>query len=174
MGRLWLFPKHLAALLRNWNWKAAILSASWRTPIFILTTMKYGWRRMSLAASIEIVYRMVSSGFFACIIQSFRSAKPTWHSLSIVAILIPVATLAADGAIHHVMGTPNLKTGIALSFALTVIVSLFTWHGMSRGVLIVGNGSRSFVGDLRALPAVIIGFPAELSLWVLRNLKKAL
>ena len=40
-------------IVRQWNWKAAVLSAAGRAPIFLLASYSYGWDRALLAFAVE-------------------------------------------------------------------------------------------------------------------------
>jgi hypothetical protein len=152
---LWSFAVRVAG---NWNWKAAILSAAGRAPIFMIATARFGWRAMSLAGAVELVFRLFSSGVFAGITQNVRNTRPIWRAFVCISILIPTTSLGLDWLVHRAVGTPNLKAGIAVSIAVSVLTALFDWYSMNRGVLIVGNDGRSFVADLMSLPSVIAGF----------------
>ena len=98
-----------------WNWKAAILSAACRAPIFMLATAKYGWRVMSLAAIVELIFRFFFSGVFAGITQSARKARPVWRAFVCITVVVPMASMCLDGLVHGAMRTPNLKAGIGAS-----------------------------------------------------------
>jgi hypothetical protein len=148
-------------IVHNWNWKAALLSAAGRAPIFLIATAGYGWRSMSIAAGIEFAYRAVSAGFFASIIQSARRSPSRWNSAFQITVLVPGACLLLDYLLHRALGTPNLKTGFVISFAVSCVTSLFNWYSMNRGVLMVGAESKSLLADLKALPATVAGFLIE-------------
>lgn len=151
----------IISILRNWNWKAAVLSAVGRAPIFLIATFSYGWRSVSLAVAVEFAYRAGSAGFFASCIQSIRWSSPGWRSVFQVTVLIPAVSLLLDYVLHRAVGTPNLKTGIVISFMVSALTSLFNWYSMRRGVLIVGSESRSLLCDLKSMPVVIVGFLLE-------------
>ncbi len=146
---------------RSWNWKAAILSAVGRAPIFIVTTARYGLRAMSAAAAAELLFRLVFSGVFAAITQNVRKTRPIWRAFVCISILVPALSLSLDWLVHRAMHTPNLKVGIGASFAISVLTALFDWYSMNRGVLIVGAEGRSFLADLLSMPSVIAAFVTE-------------
>ena len=54
-----------AVLVEQWNWKAALLSAVGRAPIFLATTHSYGWHSAVMAAALETGYRGATAGLFA-------------------------------------------------------------------------------------------------------------
>jgi hypothetical protein len=145
----------------SWNWKAAILSATGRAPVFLISTARFGLRAMSVAGSVELVFRFLLSGVLAGVTQNVRSIRPLWRALVCITVLIPSASLVLDWLVHRMMHTPNLKTGIWASLVISVITALFDWYSMSRGVLIVGEEGKSFAADLSLLPSLIAGFVTE-------------
>jgi signal transduction histidine kinase len=140
-------------LVATWNWKAAVLSAAMRAPVFLLTTCGHGWRRAG-----ETAFRVTTTGVFAAAIQAFRDAEPEWAALGIILAAIPLISLALDGLLHTLLRTPNLAAGMLISLLMSAISSLFNWYVMRRGALLMGRESHSFGADLRALPRLILGF----------------
>ncbi|HVZ16885.1 MAG TPA: hypothetical protein VG897_07205 [Terriglobales bacterium] len=161
----------LLQALRNWNWKAALLSAIARVPIFFFSTIHYGLRAMSLAAAVEFAYRISSSGYFGSFIQS-RRARGTWFAAFEVTVLVPTACLSLDYLVHWLMHTPNLKVGIAISFAMSSISSLFNWYSMKKGILITGSESSSLLSDLKRLPWLIAEFIAAPPMYLWRRARQ--
>lgn len=144
--------------LRHWNWKAALLSAAGRAPVFLATTYSYGWRRATLAVAVETAYRAGTAGFFAAFIQAIRNRRPTWLAVLLTTGAVPAVSLGLDYLLHLLMGTPNLRAGILVSLIISAITSLFNWYSMQRGTLLVGQEQNSLVMDLCRMPGLILGF----------------
>jgi len=162
------------ALLVFWNWKAAALSAAGRAPIFLVATLSHGWHAAAEAALLEAAYRAGTSGLFAAATEGLLRVRPRWLALTAVLAAIPSASLFFDYLIHRSMGTPNLGIGMAISFAASAITSLFNWHSMSRGTLLIGRGRRTLREDLKALPRLIVEFVSRPPLWVWHGTRRLL
>jgi hypothetical protein len=153
----------------RWNWKAALLSAALRSPVFLLITLGHGWRRASLAMLVEAAFRAGSTGCFAAATQAFRNARPRWLALLLMSTGFPALMLALDGLLHTAMHTPNLAAGMAVSLIISALSSIFNWYAMRRGTLLVGEGGNSFWSDLNTLPALIFSFLLEPTAWIWRS-----
>ena len=159
------------SFVRCWNWKAAALSCILRTPVYVITTFRYGWQAVTLAAAVEAGFSAGAAGGYAAFTEAVRYAIPE----SMVAILLlgvlPLLTLALDALVHYLTHTPSLRAGVLLSLAVTIVSSAFNWYSMRRGTLLVGSGGRPFSSDLASLPMLIARFLAEpfIALW--RSLK---
>lgn len=79
-----------------------------------------------------------------------------------------------DYLVHLRMGTPNLGTGISISLVVSAITSLFNWHSMQRGTLLIGRGRRTLLADLKAMPKLILDFVIGPPLWVWRGMRRRL
>ena len=73
--------------LEQWNWKAALLSAVFRAPVFLVTTFSYGWHSTTLAVGVEAVYRTATAGIFAGFIQSVRNKRPIWLAVLLITVM---------------------------------------------------------------------------------------
>lgn len=155
-----------------WNWKAAIMSAIYRAPIFFLTTLKAGWKPALSAMLLEGLFRAFASGFYGAITQALRNMKPLWLAILIISVVLPGAVQMLDVIVHWLRGTPNAITGILVSILITGIASLFNWYAMRRGTLLTGGEGQSFASDLKSLPGIIVRFIAAgpLALWHLVGL----
>lgn len=141
-----------------WNWKAGVLSAIYRAPVFFLTSLHAGWRMALSAMSVETAFRVVTSGFYGAIIQALRQLQPAWLAILIVLLLAPAVVQLLEFAVHLFSGTPNLKTGVFISTAMTAVASLFNWYSMRHGALLTGRNAGSFSSDLARFPVLIYGF----------------
>jgi len=156
-------------LVVKWNWKAAVLSAAARAPVFLLTTLGHGWRRAGVAVLVETTFRISTAGLFAAAIQAFRNAQPVWAAVLIILVAIPLVSLVLDGLLHAAMGTPSLVAGLAVSILVSAVSSIFNWYVMCRGTLLIGQGASPFWSDLKAFPLLVVGFLLAPIRWVLRS-----
>jgi hypothetical protein len=170
---LWhLFTCPYDTFILRWNWKAALLSAATRAPIFLLIATGHGWRRASVAMLAEAAFRAGSTGFFAAATQALRYAQPTWGALMLVLTGFPFLTLVLDGPLHMVMHTPNLAAGMLVSLTITAITSMFDWYAMRRGTLLVGDEANGFWSDVKALPPLAMSFMLDPPVWAWRSTRE--
>jgi len=52
----------------SWNWKAALLSAMLRAPLFLLATLRQGLEAVSIAVFAEAVYSAAISGCYGAVV----------------------------------------------------------------------------------------------------------
>jgi hypothetical protein len=154
-------------VLKVWNWKAAVLSALWRAPIFLAASASSGWRTATGAALAEASFRFVTSGFYGAFTQAIRALQPTWLALILVLVVVPALVQGLELVLHIIRHTPHLMRGIFVSTVITAIASLFNWYAMRKGTLLTGEDGQTFVQDLQRLPMVIALFIAAgpLALW---------
>lgn len=159
---LWnLLTRPYDTFILRWNWKAAVLSAATRAPIFLLIALGHGWRQASVAMLVEAAFRAGSTGFFAAATQALRKAQPAWLALLLMLTGFPLLTLALDGLLHTAMHTPNLAVGMKVSLVLSALASMFDWYAMRRGTLLVGEEANGFWSDLKTLPLLAMSFLLE-------------
>lgn len=142
-------------LVRQWNWKSALLSSTMRAGIFFASTLTAGWRAATGAMAAEFLYRSATSGFYGAITQAFREAEPEWEAGIVVVFLLPVLSHSLELAMHSLRGTPHLGRSLAASVCFTVISTRFNLFAMRRGALVVGAGAGSVGCDLRRMPRMI-------------------
>lgn len=141
-----------------WNWKAGVLSAIYRAPVFFLTSLHTGWRLALSAMMAETAFRVVTSGFYGGVTEAIRQLEPAWLAVLIVLMMAPAVVQLLEFAVHLFIGTPNLKTGVFVSTAMTAVASLFNWYSMRQGTLLTGRNATSFWSDLKRFPVLIYGF----------------
>ena len=134
------------------------MSALYRAPIFFFTSLRAGWQLALSAMFAETAFRAITSGFYGAVTQALRRLEPAWLAIVIVLVLAPAAVQLMEYAVHVVSGTPNLKTGILVSSALTGIASLFNWYAMRHGTMLTGREAQPFWSDLKRLPGILVGF----------------
>lgn len=114
----------------------------------------------------EFAYRAVFAGFYGSLTQAFRRAEPAWKASLAAMILLPAISHALEFLVHFLRGTPNLSVSMGSSILFTAISTAFNLYAMRRGALIVGEGSRSVIADLRQTPRLIFGFVAAGPKWI--------
>lgn len=144
--------------LRQWNWKAAALSAFLRAIVFFFTNRSAGTRAAWTAVGVEFAYRIVTSGFFGSLIQLLSRVEPRRVSMVAVLLVLPATNQGLDALVHWWQGTPRLGLSLLIASSITVWASLFNWYAMREGTFLVGHGQRAFHEDMRSLPALLWRF----------------
>jgi len=166
-----LLSHPLYSFVTCWNWKAAALSIILRAPVYVATTLRYGWKTASFAGLVEAIFAAVVAGVYAALTQAIRFSEPQSMVAALLLVVLPGITLGMDALVHYVMRTPNLVTGVLVSLAVSVLSSAFNWYSMRRGTLLVGAAARPFGADILALPILIMRFLSEPFVLLWRNLK---
>jgi len=141
-----------------WNWKAALLSAVYRAPVFFATNLSAGWRLAMSAMFVEGIFRAFTSGFYGAFTQLLRNLQPAWIPVVILAVITPLLLQALEIAFHVFAGTPNLRQSAVISTVITAGAALFNLFAMRRGALLTGAEGQSLGKDLKSLPLVIFEF----------------
>jgi hypothetical protein len=142
----------------SWNWKAALLSAMLRAPLFLVATLRQGLEAVSIAVFAEALYSAAISGCYGAVVQKLRRAHPLWASGVLILVILPGLLLWFDYLLHLYTGMSNLKGGMLAAASLSVLSSLFNWYLMSRDSLLVGKEGRSFASDLKRMPRMLTDF----------------
>jgi len=145
-------------LVRRWNWKSAVTSSFMRAIIFLVATLKGGSRAALAGMFTELVFRLVTSGFYGALIQSFRRVNPPWVALLAIGLVLPVLSHAAQLLVHWFRGTMNLRAGMIASVCFTALSTAFNWFAMRKGALLVGEGHTSLWTDLARMPRIVLDF----------------
>lgn len=153
------------ALVRRWNYKAAITSASARALLFLVTNASAGATAAVAAAATEFSYRAATSGFYGAITQHLGRVEPARIGWVAAMVCLPLAGHGGELLVHWWRGTPNLSASLVSSVCLTTLSTSFNLFAMRRGVLVVGvAGRRSLASDLRALPRLALAFAGALAI----------
>ncbi len=147
-----------ATLWRAWSWKAAILSAFFRSGLFFLTNLKAGDRKAIHAFLVEAVFAVFATGFMGAVSQHLRNARPVWATATVVWIAMPAASTVAQFAVHRAAKTPHLGTGIALTFCLAAIAGSYSWYAMKNGALLGGADQTTIEHDIKTLPKITLSY----------------
>ncbi len=156
---LWgLLSRPQDSFVRDWNWKAALLSSLFRCCIFFFVNLGAGWRKAVGAMLTELVFRALTSGWWGSIMQAFRRVRPMWKAVAVVVPLVLVCQHSLELLVHWLRGTPRLTASIAASVAFTLLSTTVHLALMRKGAMIVGAESRPLREDLASLPRLIWGF----------------
>jgi hypothetical protein len=165
--------RHPVALIwRRWNWKSAVTSAVTRAALFFCANLGAGLPAATAALNTELVFRFATSGFYGAVTQAFRYARPERTATLAAMVLLPLLSHSLELLVHWQRGTARLTTSIAWSVGFTALSTAFNLFAMRRGVLIVGEGRRSLVDDLRAMPRLVFAFTVTLVAGVRRLLQR--
>lgn len=144
--------------VRQWNWKAAALSALLRALVFYFTNRSAGSRAAWTALGVEFAYRIATSGFFGSLIQVLSRVEPKRVSMVAVLLVLPALNQGLDAGVHWWQGTPRLGLSLLIATVITVWASLFNWFAMREGTFVVGHGERGFAQDMQDLPGLLWRF----------------
>ena len=143
--------------IERWNWKAALLSALFRGAAFALPMTRVAPDDALRNICLEVGFRIAIGGFWGALLQAFRNAQPAWLASLAVAVILPAIAhvleylaLAAGHATH-------ITAGMAVSVMFSIVSLLINLGLMRRNLLVTGDGSESFVSDLRRLPLALAG-----------------
>ncbi|MFN0122445.1 MAG: hypothetical protein ACKV2V_18270 [Blastocatellia bacterium] len=156
-------------LIRDWNWKTALLSALARGGLFFMTTLPAGAAAATAALGTELSYRAVLTGMLGALLQALRNAQPAWLATLLVMAIIPVLSHVIEWLVHRARGTQNLGSGILLSLCFTALSTAFNLFAMRRNALLTGPGGASMGHDLRRLPGLACAF---LFAWLPRSIRR--
>ncbi len=163
--------------LRLWNWKSALLSLALRGPIFLIATLRQGWRVSFAALFTESVFCVLTAGFYGAVVQTLRDAEPEWLTLIFLTLVVPALFQGFEYLLHWSRGTPHLRLVEFASIVVSAISALFNWYAMRRGILLVGGEGDRLGQDLRRLPGLLLNFviaaPIRLAAGVKRWLSKS-
>jgi hypothetical protein len=146
------------ALLRRWNWKAAALSILFRAPVYVIASLRSGWRETLAALFAESVVCAGTAGFYGAFVQAIRNAQPAWATALVVTIFLPAVMQAVEYLVHRLRGTHHLHAVLIGTVVVSALSSLFNWFAMKRGILLVGEEGKSFQRDLKRLPLLAVSF----------------
>ena len=168
-------------LVRQWNYKGAIMSGFLCAPIFLITYL-VGQESIKLAvgaALAQFIFRFAFAGVGGALIQAFRRVEPAWKALAAILLIVPVISHIFEffvqvGFAYYTETTAHTDKAILRSVCMSVLSALFTLFIMRHNVLIVGEAeSKSIWSDLARLPVLIFDFVMFVPLEIIRMLKRA-
>lgn len=155
-----------AQLVRQWNYKGAIMSGGLRAPIFLITYL-VGHESIKLAlgaATAQFIFRFIFAGIGGALIQAFRRVEPAWKALLAILLIVPVISHVLEFLVQIAFTyftASEDHTGVAIvrSICISILSALFSLFIMRRGVMIVGEAeSKSIWSDIAKFPALIFDF----------------
>ena len=135
-------------LIRNWNWKAALISAALRTTIFFTVNLTASWNSAVAAAVTELCYRAPMVGTLAALSQSFRRVQPAWVGSVVMMAVLPAMGHGIEFTVHWFRGTEKLSESVAVSVAFSMATTGLNYLLHRRDVLVVGHGATPFLADI--------------------------
>jgi hypothetical protein len=166
----------LESLFYRWNWKAAVLSALLRAPIFFFTYFfkKEGVKVALGAALAQSVFRFVFGGVNGSVIQSFRRVEPAWHAVLTVPLVLATFSHLIEYVVQYFydqnVGSKGKTSAIAVSVIISIISAVFNLFAMRRGALLVKDESRQSLGrDLIRMPWLIFEFISFPLVWTYKR-----
>jgi hypothetical protein len=164
----------------RWNWKAAVLSALLRAPIFFITyiSKKDGLKLAVGAALAQSVFRFVFGGVNGAIIQSFSKVEPAWHAILTVPLVLAAFSHIMEFVVQTMYdnqtGVDRKGKAIAVSIVISAISAVFNLFAMRRGALLVKDESgQSIWRDLKRMPWLAFEFISFPLVWTWRKSKKS-
>ncbi len=146
-------PSRRAALY--WNWKTALLSASFRATLFASLALRAGPAAVLKATIIELAITSVSAGFQGAVAQALRAHEPRWRATVLCTIAVAVINHPAEYVFHNWARSAHTPIGIVLSLAYTLIATQLSLRLMRAGIFLAGVEGRSFLEDARQLPMLL-------------------
>lgn len=142
-------------LVRNWNWKSALMSSLLRAGVFFGVNLGAGWRPALAAMLTEFVFRALTAGWYGSITQAFRRVQPWWRAVAVLAPTLLVAQHSLELLVHWMRGTPRLAASIGASILFTFLSTVVNLALMRNGRFVVGAGGSSLLEDLASLPTLV-------------------
>jgi hypothetical protein len=142
-------------VLSCWNWKCALLSATARSFIYLVTLARNGVRGGVTIIAVEMVYVLVTAGLYAGLQQKSLDIRPRWLGNLAVVAGVPGLAQGLEWLTHHMIGgsAPGRSTVAVCCFA--ALSALFHLHVMRRGAFLTGHQGRTLVDDFRGMPRLI-------------------
>lgn len=153
-----LFRHPVQTLVRQWNWKSAVLSALTRGTLFFFANLGAGVSAAIGAMSLEAAFYITVAGFYGSATEAFRKARPAWLATIVMMIVMPTLNHSLEFALHWASGTKKLTTSIIASVVFSMLSAVFNLFAMKRGAFIVGAERQSLLDDFRQTPRIIFDF----------------
>ena len=137
----------MRSMVFRWNWKAAVLSALLRAPIFLFA---YLFQKQGIADAVSVtillaIFRVLFGGVNGAIIQAYRNVRPAWHAVLTVPVVLAAFSHLIEFAVltgyDAFTGTHGKTKAIVVSVVVSIISAIFNLFAMRRGALIVRDES---------------------------------
>ncbi|MEP6850828.1 MAG: hypothetical protein ABI999_18360 [Acidobacteriota bacterium] len=166
----------LRAVIFRWNWKAAVLSALLRAPIFFFTYIlkKEGLKIAIGAAIAQSIFRFIFGGVNGSIIQTFSKVEPAWHAVLTVPIILAIFSHLVEFSVQTLYdnqaGVNGKGKAITVSVIVSAISAIFNLFAMRRGALLVKDESQQSIWrDLKRMPWLAFEFISFPLIWTWRR-----
>lgn len=166
----------IKAIVLRWNWKAAVLSALLRAPIFFFTYIfKKDGLKLALGAAIaQSIFRFIFGGVNGSIIQSFSRVEPAWHAVLTVPIVLAIFSHIVEYFVQTLYdnqtGVNGKSNAILVSIIVSAISAIFNLFAMRRGALLVKDESQQSIWrDLKRMPWLALEFISFPLIWTWRR-----
>lgn len=176
-----ILRRPVESLIRRWNWKAALLSALLRSPIFFTAYLaqKQGLWVAFGAMLVQFFFRTVFGGVNGAIIQSFSKVEPAWQAVITVPLVLAafshMVEFIVQSGYDSITGTHGKGKAILVSVAISIVSAVFNLFAMRRGALLVKDESeQSLWRDLKRMPWLAFEFLSFPLVWTVRRTKKKL
>ena len=153
-----LFRHPVENLIRQWNWKSAVLSALTRGALFFFANLGAGFSAAIGSMGLEMAFYITVAGFYGSATEAFRKARPAWLATAMMMFVMPAINHSLEFALHWSSGTKKLTTSIIVSVAFSMLSAMFNLFAMQRGAFIVGAERQSLLEDFRQTPRIIFDF----------------
>jgi len=163
-------------MVLRWNWKAAVLSAMLRAPIFFTA---YAFKKEGIAVALgamlaQMLFRVVFGGVNGSIIQSFSKVEPAWHAVLTVPIILATFSHLVEFVVQTIYdeytGVQGKGKAIAVSILISAISAIFNLFAMRRGALLVKDESEQPLWrDLKRMPWLAFEFISFPLIWTWRK-----
>lgn len=167
------------SLILRWNWKAAVLSALLRAPIFFFSYLfkKDGLKLAIGAALTQSVFRFIFGGVNGAIIQSFSKVEPAWHAVLTVPLILAAFSHLVEFGVQTVYdnqtGVNGKGRAILISVVVSAISAVFNLFAMRRGALLVKDESQQSIWrDLKRMPWIAFEFISFPLIWTHRKTRR--
>ncbi len=176
----YLFKHPIQTLVWRWNWKAAILSALLRAPIFFFSYLfkKDGLKLAVGAAIAQSLFRVVFGGINGAIIQSYSKVEPAWHAVLTIPIVLATFSHLIEYGVQAVYdsqaGVEGKGRAVFISVIVSAISAVFNLFAMRRGALLVKDESQQSIWrDLWRMPWLAFEFISFPLVWTWRRTRKS-
>ncbi|HMQ05577.1 MAG TPA: hypothetical protein PKD26_16790 [Pyrinomonadaceae bacterium] len=179
--------KHPKQIIARWNWKSAMMGALLRASFYftVYTASRESWAVTLTAVSVELGFRLFTSGISGALVQSFRKATPVWLATILITVSLPAFGHSVEFVSHYIQEAHfssifpasennSRQVAFAVSVLFSVISALFNFYIMRHGVLLVGAGeeTQSLKDDVKKFPYLIIRFVSYIPVEILNAIRE--
>jgi len=148
----------LARALACWNWKCALLSATARSLVYLVSLARTGASGGACIVLVEIVYVTLTAGLYAGLQQRALQFRSRLLGNLTVVLGVPLLAQAFDWLAHRAAGAPAPAKATVAVCIFAAVSALFHLHVMRRGAFLTGRHGRTLRDDFRRMPRLILAF----------------